>query len=155
MILIWPECRPNTFSSASEISPTVAFARAAATESASRFCSSPRLAPSAIAAAAPVSASSADVTARSSRSSRSRASLASCSARTPALSTSRTSISSSAVTGYLLIPITGWRPESIRAWVRAAASSTRSFGMPSSMAWAIPPAFSTSAMCPHARRARS
>ena len=99
MILICPECRPNTFSSASEISPTVAFARAAATESASRFWSSPRLAPSAIAAAAPVSASNADVTARSSRSSRSRASLASCSARTPALSTARTSIFSSAVNG--------------------------------------------------------
>jgi hypothetical protein len=51
--------------------------------------------------------------------------------------------------------ITGWRPESIRAWVRAAASSTRSFGMPSSIALAIPPAASTSSMCSQARRARS
>ena len=40
MIRIWPACRPNTFSSASEISPTVAFARAAATDRASRFSSS-------------------------------------------------------------------------------------------------------------------
>ena len=56
---------------------------------------------------------------------------------------------------YLLTPMTGWRPESIRAWVRAAASSTRSFGIPASIAWAIPPACSTSAMCAHARRARS
>ena len=40
MMRIWPEWRPKTFSSASEISPTVAFARAAATDSASRFCSS-------------------------------------------------------------------------------------------------------------------
>ena len=53
------------------------------------------------------------------------------------------------------MPITGWRPESMRACVRAAASSIRSFGMPSSMARAIPPAFSTSSMCAHARRARS
>ena len=36
------------------------------------------------------------------------------------------------------------RPESIRAWVRAAASSIRSFGMPASMALAMPPSFSTS-----------
>jgi hypothetical protein len=35
---------------------------------------------------------------------------------------------------YLLTPMTGCRPESIRAWVRAAASSMRILGMPSSMA---------------------
>ena len=144
MIRIWPAWRPKTFSSASEISPTVAFARAASTASASRFCPSPRGAPSAIAAAASVSASSAASTARSSRSARSRRSFSSCSARTPALSTLSTSICSSSSTTYLLTPITGWRPESMRAWVRAAASSMRSFGMPASMACAMPPAASTS-----------
>ncbi len=51
--------------------------------------------------------------------------------------------------------MTGWRPESIRAWVRAAASSMRSLGMPASMALAMPPAASTSSMCCQARRARS
>ena len=56
---------------------------------------------------------------------------------------------------YLLTPITGWRPESMRAWVRAAASSIRSFGMPASMALAMPPAASTSSMCAQARRASS
>jgi hypothetical protein len=71
------------------------------------------------------------------------------------LSTLRTSISSSSSTGYLLTPMTGWAPESMRAWVRAAASSMRSFGMPASMALAMPPAFSTSRMCAHARLASS
>ena len=45
-----------------------------------------------------------------------------------------------------MTPITGWRPESMRAWVRAAASSMRIFGMPCSMALAMPPACSTSWM---------
>ncbi len=56
---------------------------------------------------------------------------------------------------YLFTPITGWRPESMRAWVRAAASSMRSLGMPASIALAMPPAASTSLMCRHARCARS
>ncbi len=56
---------------------------------------------------------------------------------------------------YLLTPISGWRPESIRAWVRAAASSMRSFGIPASMAFVIPPAASTSWMCAQALRASS
>jgi hypothetical protein len=55
----------------------------------------------------------------------------------------------------LFTPTTGCRPESIRAWVRAAASSMRSFGMPASMALAMPPASSTSRMCAHALRASS
>jgi hypothetical protein len=46
-------------------------------------------------------------------------------------------------------------PESMRACVRAAASSTRILGMPASMALAMPPAFSTSWMCAQARFARS
>ena len=41
IVRIWPACRPYTFSSASEISPTVAFARAASTASASRLPSRP------------------------------------------------------------------------------------------------------------------
>ena len=55
----------------------------------------------------------------------------------------------------MLTPITAWAPESIRAWVRAAASSIRSFGMPSSIARDIPPARSTSWMWAQARSARS
>ena len=71
------------------------------------------------------------------------------------MSTLSTSMASSASTRYLFTPMTGWRPESMRAWVRAAASSMRSFGMPSSMAWAMPPGSVTSWMCAQARRARS
>ena len=55
----------------------------------------------------------------------------------------------------MLTPITFWAPESIRAWVRAAASSMRILGMPCSMALAIPPARSASWMCAQARSARS
>ena len=46
-------------------------------------------------------------------------------------------------------------PESMRAWVRAAASSMRILGMPCSIAAAMPPARSASWMCAHARSARS
>ena len=37
-------------------------------------------------------------------------------------------------------------PRSMRACVRAAASSMRIFGMPAAMAFAMPPSFSTSSM---------
>ena len=67
--------RPYTFSRASEISPTVALARAASTASASRLPSSPG---PGSASPARVSASSARSTSRSSRSARSRSSLATC-----------------------------------------------------------------------------
>ena len=43
----------------------------------------------------------------------------------------------------------------MRAWARAAASSMRSFGMPASIALAMPPSASTSSMCSQARFARS
>ena len=43
----------------------------------------------------------------------------------------------------------------MRAWVRAAASSMRSFGSPASIALAIPPVASTSSMCCHALATRS
>ena len=98
----------------------------------------PRPPPPPGAAAAAVSRSSAAWQAASSRSARSRRSFSICWARTARLSILSTSMSSSPATRYLLTPMTGWRPESIRAWVRAAASSTRIFGMPSSIALGHP-----------------
>ncbi len=53
------------------------------------------------------------------------------------------------------MPTTVCSPESIRACAFAAASSMRSFGVPASMAFAMPPIASTSSMCPIARAARS
>ena len=50
----------------------------------------------------------------------------------------------------LLTPTTVCAPASMRAWVRAAASSMRSFGMPASIAFAMPPSASTSWMCAQA-----
>ena len=50
-----------------------------------------------------------------------------------------------------LTPTMGWAPASMRAWVRAAASSMRSLGSPSSMARVMPPSSSISAMCARAR----
>ena len=125
----------------------VAWARAASMASAMRLFSIPLPAPP---PAASVSLSRAAWQAASSRSARSLSSLASCSVRTREFSTLRTSISWSSVTTYLLTPITGWRPESIRAWVRAAASSMRSLGIPSPIACAIPPASSISMRCSRA-----
>ena len=114
----------------------VAMARAATTPSSSRL---PSPEPAAL-----VRASRARSTSSWLRSARSRSSLAIWPARTAALSTFSTSTSSLASRRYLFTPMTGWRPESMRAWVRAAASSMRSFGMPASMALAIPPSSSTS-----------
>ena len=54
-----------------------------------------------------------------------------------------------------MTPTSGWRPESMRAWVRAAASSMRILGMPASIALAMPPAASTSSMSFQAALARS
>lgn len=102
-----------------------------------------------------VSASSASLTAAAERSSRSLRSLSICWLRTAVLSTLSTSIGSSASGRYLLTPITGCLPESMRAWVRAAASSMRILGSPWSMALAMPPARSTSWMWPQAARASS
>ena len=55
----------------------------------------------------------------------------------------------------MFTPISFCAPESSRAWVRAAASSMRIFGRPSSIALAIPPASSASVMWAQARSARS
>ena len=81
--------------------------------------------------------------------------MANCWARTAELSTFSTSMSSTESGRYLLTPITGWRPESMRACVLAAASSMRSLGMPASMAAVMPPASSTSSIRDQARAARS
>ncbi len=101
------------------------------------------------------SASSAERTSPSSRSERNRSSLATCWAYTSSLSTRSTSSLSSAAGRNVFTPISFCRPASMRAWVRAAASSMRIFGMPCSMALAMPPARSVSSMCAHARSARS
>ena len=105
MDLISARCRPNTFSIASEISPTVALARAASIASARRLpLPSPALR---------VSAASAASTSFRLRSLRSRDSLSICSRRTVELSTFSTSIGASSVGRYLLTPITACRPASI------------------------------------------
>ena len=52
-------------------------------------------------------------------------------------------------------PTIFWWPESMRACVRAAASSIFSFGMPASMAFAMPPSSSTSWICAQAFCANS
>ena len=117
--------RPKTSSSAAQISPTVACARAALTASSSRLPSRPR--PLA------VRASSAAATRPRRASALSRFSFAIWPARTAVLSTCRTSrrlvVGAVAVHAHHGLP-----PPSMRAWVRAAASSMRSFGRPASMA---------------------
>src|SRR5699024_57819 len=118
--LISARWRPNTFSSASEISPTVALARAASIASASRLPL-----PS---SAERVSAASAASTSFWFRSFFKRPSLSICKRRTVEFSTLSTSIGFSFFGLYLLTPITAWRPASIRAWVLADASSMRSLG---------------------------
>ena len=152
IVRIGAVCRPNTSSSAALISPTVARARAASIDSLSRLASgsSPRCRRRGAAPrrATPSRASSHAAWSRSARRVRS---LAICSARTAELSTLSTSMSSAVSGRNTLTPTTGWRPESMRAWVRAAASSMRSLGSPASIALVIPPARSTSSMCAHAR----
>src|ERR1700743_3029315 len=140
MDLISARCRPNTFSIASEISPTVALARAASIASASRLpLPSPALRGSAASAAS---------TSFWLRSERSRDSLSIWSRRTVEFSTLSTSIGASSMGLYLLTPITACLPASIRACVLAEASSIRSLGTPASIALAMPPSSSTSWMCP-------
>src|SRR6185436_14826516 len=90
--------RPNTFSMASEISPTLALARAALTARSKRL---------ALPRAPSVSALSAACAAFSSRSPRSRCSLAICCSRTDLLSTFRMSICASSLTRYLFTPTMG------------------------------------------------
>ena len=75
--------------------------------------------------------------------------------RTDLLSTFSTSISAWSVTWNLLTPTMVWGRESMRAWVRAAASSMRILGMPAAIALAMPPSSSTSAICACALRISS
>ena len=128
--------RPNTFSRASEISPTVARALIAGIHASSK------LAPD---SAAWVTAVSACLTALASRLAFSDLSLVICSSRTLA-GTSRISKLTSSSIWYLLTPTITSLPWSIRACRRAAASSILILGMPVSMALAIPPNSSTSSI---------
>jgi hypothetical protein len=76
-------------------------------------------------------------------------------ARTAALSTFRMSMEASSVLRKAFTPMIFWWPESMRACVRAAASSIFNFGMPASMAFAMPPRLSTSWICAQALSASS
>mmetsp|Transcript_7849 Transcript_7849/g.24632 ORF Transcript_7849/g.24632 Transcript_7849/m.24632 type:complete len:327 (+) Transcript_7849:1-981(+) len=138
--------RPHTRSRASEISPTVHRARAASTASASRLFG---LSPAAVlsaSAAALLSDSSTCRTRALSRFARRRLSASVCSRSTVVLSMSSTSTCVPSSTTYLLMPTTTSAPLSMRACLRAAASSMRSLGMPLAMALAMPPMPSTSLM---------
>src|ERR1700675_1111143 len=102
MDLISARWRPNTFSIASEISPTVALARAASIANARRLpLPSPALR---------VSAASASSTSFWLRSDLSRLSLSICSRRTVEFSTFSTSIGASSTGLNLLTPITASFP---------------------------------------------
>ena len=141
--------RPQTFSSATEISPTVALARAAWTARSSRL-------PSPVAARWSTSAPSAAATAASSRSALRRSQLVDLErahARVVDLQDRRSGARRPAGTCSRRRWSAGL--QSMRAWARAAASSMRSFGMPASIALAMPPSASTSSMCSQARFARS
>ena len=139
--------RPHTFSTAKEISPKDARARAASSARASKLPS-----PDSVAC---VIASRQDWTLSSSRLARNCSRRRICASRTAVLSTSRISNGSSLSRRYLLIPMIASRPESIRAWRRAAASSIRILGRPVSIAFAIPPRDSISWIWPQARRINS
>ena len=84
--------------------------------------------------------------AAASRSAFRRSSFSICAARTRRLSTFSMSIGGSSAARYMLTPTTACSPASMRACVRAAASSMRSFGMPASIALAMPPSASISSI---------
>ncbi len=115
--------RPNTFSMARPISPTVAWARGRVDRPGPAGCPRPsRPPPAPFSAARRVQAGS--------RSASSRASFSSCWLRTEVLSTFSIGMSSASSACSGLTPTTLWRLASMRAWVLAAASSMRSLGMP-------------------------
>ena len=95
-------------------------------------------------------ASRAFFTAASSREARNSFSRLIWLSRTAVLSTARMSIGASFSRRYSFRPMIFSSPESMRACLRADASSIRIFGMPVSMALAIPPSFSISWMCSQA-----
>ena len=129
------------------ISPTVAFTLAASTASSKRL--------PVLFSAALVRFLSFSITIELSLSALLRANLSSCLFRTKALSTFKTSIFTSSWAAYRFTPTMTWRPESIRACVRAAASSILILGIPASIAFAIPPRSSISSICCNAFLARS
>jgi hypothetical protein len=136
--------RPKTSSSASEISPTVALARAASTASASRLPSPAR----------PAFGQRGErrLARRPRRARPQRSSLAICGAHRGVVDLEHVDLLLLLDRVELVDADDRLRPESMRACVRAAASSMRSLGMPASMALAMPPSASTSSMCSHARR---
>ena len=141
--------RLNMTSIASEISPTVHLARIAWMARSSRFPGPPE-AQSVIALRhALARAVSRDALTDLRRSI--------CASRTFSLSIERTSKSSSTPSGrlYLLTPTITSSPRSIRACLFVADSSIRSFGSPASIALAMPPSFSTSAINSRARSVSS
>ncbi len=75
--------------------------------------------------------------------------------RTAVLSIVSTRIGLSWAGRYLLSPTMVCRPESISAWVRAAASAMRILGRPASIALVMPPCSSHSTICAEALRASS
>ena len=128
-----------------QISPTVALARAASTASVEQVAPSPRpRVRRSSASQRPARRAASGLVALGAQPLELGDLLA---PRTALLSTLSTSIVLVVSSRYLFTPMTGWRPESMRAWVRAAASSMRSLGMPASMALAMPPTSSTSSMC--------
>mmetsp|Transcript_8330 Transcript_8330/g.15727 ORF Transcript_8330/g.15727 Transcript_8330/m.15727 type:complete len:231 (-) Transcript_8330:631-1323(-) len=155
---------PNAASIASEISPTVALALAARTASPRRFRLSRFSGSSQDGGGAPGVALCRDTCSIAASSSLTSSSLRVCfklsnraiwDSRTFVLSIARTSTRSSFSNLYLLTPTMTSLPESIRACLRAAASSMRNFGMPESTALAIPPSSSTSAMISFALATKS
>mmetsp|Transcript_6570 Transcript_6570/g.20628 ORF Transcript_6570/g.20628 Transcript_6570/m.20628 type:complete len:393 (-) Transcript_6570:96-1274(-) len=130
--------RPKTDSIASVISPSVARALAATMAAASRFLLS--------SFAAAVTPSSAALTAAASRDALICARRSFWLASTCLLSILSTSVFCSDVGLYLLTPTMTSLPESMDACRRAADSSIRSLGMPSSMQRTMPPFSSTSSM---------
>mmetsp|Transcript_23350 Transcript_23350/g.40186 ORF Transcript_23350/g.40186 Transcript_23350/m.40186 type:complete len:217 (-) Transcript_23350:847-1497(-) len=136
-------CRPHTFSSAYEISPTVARASAASMASLRRFFER-SLGGWLTSAAASVSASRACWTLAGSRVLRMETRRSTCFLRTSVLSITRVWIGSSFFGLYLLTPTITSLAESMRACLRAALSSMRILGIPDAMALAIPPNSSTS-----------
>mmetsp|Transcript_10219 Transcript_10219/g.39757 ORF Transcript_10219/g.39757 Transcript_10219/m.39757 type:complete len:352 (+) Transcript_10219:1601-2656(+) len=139
-------CRPHTDSRASLISPRVQRARAASMASFMRFCGCDPEPVDSVNAALSARAARAALAAASSRDALMARRRSTCLVRTEVLSIDRTSTPSSFSRRYLLTPTMTSALASMRACLRAAASSMRSLGMPLSMALAMPPSSSTSSM---------
>ena len=144
---IWAWYLPNSFSIASEISPKVALSLAASIAAANKF-PSPEL--SGLDLAISVILFKAAVTFSEFRSALICFKRSIWLLLTLVLSISKISISSSSSIWYSFTPTIISLPASILACFLAAASSILSFGIPFSMALAIPPNSSTSSISFHA-----